>query len=86
MNTSYGITTKYQVTIPKEIREKIGLKQKDRLQFVAKNGQVYIKRAETIEELADELHRDFVKSGVKPATQKDIDQAREKFIKENMKW
>lgn len=38
------ITRKGQVTIPKAIREIVGWKQGDRLSFVARSGEVVVKR------------------------------------------
>ena len=37
------LTKKGQVTIPKEIREALGLKEHDRVNFVKKGGEIFIK-------------------------------------------
>ncbi|MGI9028107.1 MAG: AbrB/MazE/SpoVT family DNA-binding domain-containing protein [Candidatus Saccharimonadales bacterium] len=86
MNTSYSITSKYQVTLPKQIREKIGIGKDDRVTFIEDGDRVYLQRIETVEEVAARTQEIFKKSGLQPATQKDIDGARQKFMKENMKW
>ena len=43
------LTTKYQATIPKEVREKLGLKAGDRLMFVEKDGEMTIKKVEGVD-------------------------------------
>lgn len=37
------ITHKYQITIPKKVRERQGLKEGDTLVFVEENGKVFLK-------------------------------------------
>ena len=45
-NTYAGVvTSKGQVTVPKAIRERLGLKQGDRIEFVAENGRTLVRRA-----------------------------------------
>jgi len=43
----YGgvVTSKGQVTVPKPIRERLGLKQGDRIEFVAEAGRTLVRRA-----------------------------------------
>ena len=43
---SSSVTTKGQVTIPAELREKLGIKPGDRVGFVEINGKVEIQRQE----------------------------------------
>lgn len=43
------LTTKYQATIPKEVRTKLGLKAGDRLMFVEKDGEMTIKKVEGVD-------------------------------------
>lgn len=38
------ITSKGQITIPKEIRDRLGLQQGDQIDFVAENGMVVIRK------------------------------------------
>lgn len=42
-----AVTTKGQVTIPSELREKLGIKPGDRVAFVEKDGKVEIQRQES---------------------------------------
>ena len=43
---SSSVTTKGQVTIPAELREKLGIKPGDRVGFVEKNGKLEMQRQE----------------------------------------
>jgi AbrB family looped-hinge helix DNA binding protein len=81
MNTSYSITTKYQVTIPKEIRQKIGLHKNDKIEFVEDSGKVYLKKAPTIKDVAKITSRKAAQFRSKPATEEEIAGARSKFIR-----
>ena len=49
MNQLSKLTTKYQATIPKEVRTKLGLKAGDRLMFVEKDGEMTIKKVEGVD-------------------------------------
>ena len=40
-----AVTSKGQVTVPKEIRERLGLKTGDRLEFAFENGLTVVRRA-----------------------------------------
>ena len=44
-----SISTKGQVTIPKKIREKLGIKAGDIIEFIEENGLVYLQRKRSIE-------------------------------------
>ncbi len=44
-----SISTKGQVTIPKKIREKLGIKPGDIIEFIEENGLVYLQRKRSIE-------------------------------------
>ena len=39
------VTSKGQVTVPKPIRERLGLKQGDRIEFVSESGRTVVRRA-----------------------------------------
>jgi len=53
------ITSKGQITIPKKIREKLGLKPGDKLDFeVEDNRSIYIKRKKSIDEAFGMLYRE----------------------------
>jgi antitoxin PrlF len=43
----YGgvVTSKGQVTVPKAVRERLGLKQGDRIEFVSESGHTLVRRA-----------------------------------------
>ncbi len=86
MNNSYGITTKFQVTIPKQIRDELGIKESDRLSFERRGEEIIIKKVPTIWEVAEAMSAKFKASGLKPATNEDINNARDEFYKQGMKW
>jgi len=86
MDSSYSLTTKHQVTIPKKIRQALGLSSHDKLQFVQRGEKVYIEKAPTIEDVAEKMREKFRKSGLKPATDEDIKEARGRFIEAGDKW
>lgn len=86
MNSSYSITTKFQVTIPKKIRDSIGLTDKNRVSFEQRGKDIVIKKVPTIEEIAEIMHQKFVKSGRPPATDKEIKNARTLFYQQGGKW
>jgi len=51
MNT-YSITTKGQVTVPKHVRNKLGIKPGGRASFrIKKNGEVVVEKPRTIEDM-----------------------------------
>lgn len=43
------LTTKHQATIPKAIREKLGLQSGDYVQFQERNGQVVVTKVERLD-------------------------------------
>ena len=47
VRTIYGgvVTSKGQVTVPKPVRERLGLKQGDRIEFVSESGRTLVRRA-----------------------------------------
>ncbi|WKT58877.1 AbrB/MazE/SpoVT family DNA-binding domain-containing protein [Candidatus Nitrosotenuis chungbukensis] len=51
-----SVTTKGQITIPKEIREKLNLKEGDRVIFVIEGGQATIRKASS-EKFSEILRR-----------------------------
>ncbi len=42
-----SVTSKGQVTVPKAIRDRLGIKQGDRLEFISENGRTLVRRART---------------------------------------
>jgi antitoxin PrlF len=49
------LTSKGQVTIPKEIRDKLGLKTHDKIRFSLEDGHATLQRLPSLEELAGSL-------------------------------
>jgi AbrB family looped-hinge helix DNA binding protein len=86
MNSTYSITSKFQVTIPKEAREKLGISSSDRVKFVTKDNQLVIERVQSMQEVADALANDLKQRGIKPATNEDIKNARNTFYSKGLKW
>jgi antitoxin PrlF len=41
------MTTKGQVTFPKELRDRLGLRQGDVVEFIEENGKIYVRRAQS---------------------------------------
>jgi AbrB family looped-hinge helix DNA binding protein len=39
------ITTRFQTTIPKRVREKLGITTKDRILWIEENGKIIVKKA-----------------------------------------
>ncbi len=87
MNTSYALTSKYQVTIPKKMREELGLNDKTRISFERRGNELVIKKVSGLEEVSQQLQADLKRRGWnKTATQTDIDNAREEFYQQGLKW
>lgn len=87
MNSTYSITSKFQVTIPKEIREQIGITNTDKVSFERRGKEVVIKRIPSIAEVRAILQADLKRRNFKrTVTQGDINRARENFHKKGMKW
>ena len=49
MIRSSTITSKGQVTIPREVRNRLGLKKGDRVEFVMENGRTFFRPAQAAE-------------------------------------
>lgn len=45
MTTRATLTSKGQITIPQEVRQRLGLRQGDQVEFVAERGQIILKPA-----------------------------------------
>lgn len=86
MNSTYSITSKFQVTIPKEAREELGISSNDRVKFITKNHQLLIERVPSMQEVANDLAADLKHRGVKSATDEDIKNARHIFYSKDLKW
>jgi len=74
------------VTIPKKLRDEVGLNETDKVQFERKGNDIVLKRVPTIADVQSMNQQWLKKQGIKPATQADIDNAHAKFIREKMTW
>ena len=52
MSTTYSITSKFQVTIPKEAREKLGISANDKVQFRTGDNYLIVEKVPTMKEVA----------------------------------
>lgn len=86
MTKTYSITSKFQVTIPKEIRDQLRLTDKDKVSFSRRGKEVILKKTPTLDEVANEMNAVFAASGQKPLTDEQIKNARYKFHKKGLKW
>jgi AbrB family looped-hinge helix DNA binding protein len=86
MNSSYSITSKFQVTIPKEARQKLGLKANDRVNFEASKDKIVLRRVPTLEEVSAKMDAIFKATVRKPVTDEQMKNARYEFYKKGMKW
>jgi len=86
MNDTYSITSKFQVTIPKDIRDQVGLTEADKVRFVRTGNRVYIRRAPSITDIQKMNQRFIKRKKIGPVSDQDIKNAHLKIIKENNKW
>lgn len=86
MNNSYSITSKGQVTLPKKLRDAVGLSTDDRVSFVRKGTDIIIRKEPSLDDVTTKFQRKFLQSGISAATQQDYDDARSKFTKQGSKW
>ena len=86
MSTSYTITSKFQVTIPKEAREELGISANDKVQFKTSNNHLVIEKVPSMKEVADSIAANIKERNIKPATDEDIKNARSNFYKKGLKW
>jgi antitoxin PrlF len=75
------LTSKGQVTIPKEIRDTLGLKPNDKIQFFIENGHARFKRLPSLEELAGSLPS-LTSLGLSITVKEAIELAREEHAKD----
>jgi AbrB family looped-hinge helix DNA binding protein len=86
MSTTYSITSKFQITIPKEARDKLGISSHNRVKFKTVNNQLIVEKVPTMEEVADSIATDLKKRNVDAATNQDIKNARYAFYNKGLKW
>ena len=85
MNSTYSITSKFQVTIPRDAREKLGISSNDRVKFTTKNHQLIVERVPSMQEVANDIVANLKRYGIKPATDEDIKNARFTFYSKGLK-
>lgn len=86
MSTAYSITSKFQVTIPKEAREELGISANDKVQFRTDNNYLVIEKVPSMKDVADSIAANLKERNVKPGTDEDIKNARSTFYKKGLKW
>lgn len=86
MNTSYSITTKGQITLPKSLRDAVGLTPQHRVSFEQRGHEIIIRKEPTLAEVSERLQRKFRASGLTAATQTDYDNARYDFHQQGGAW
>lgn len=87
MNTSYSITSKFQVTIPKKLRDELRLTDKDRVSFERRGNELVVKKVASLEEVSNMLQADLKKRGwKKTVTDADMKRAKDIFNKKGGKW
>ena len=84
MNASYSITSKHQVTVPKEVRKSLKLKKGQGVRFVKKGNMYFLDAVPTIAD-AQKLN---VKNNHRKdiASQEELDAARHAFASKKLKW
>jgi len=83
MNISYSITSKHQVTLPKEVRETLGITNGQSVRFVRQDNKYFLEAAPTV---VDAQQYNASIRHHKAATQRDIDAARTKFDEAKLTW
>lgn len=48
------LTSRCQLTLPREIRQKLGVKEGDKVVFIEENGRIFIENAEKLKFAPDE--------------------------------
>jgi AbrB family looped-hinge helix DNA binding protein len=86
MSTTYSITSKFQVTIPKDAREQLGISANDKVQFRTGDNYLVIEKVPSMKDVADSIAANLKERNIKPATDEDIKNARSKFYKKGLKW
>ena len=83
MSTTYSITSKFQITIPKEARDKLGISNHDRVNFKTVNNQLIVEKVPTMGEVSDSIATDLKKRNIDAANQ-DIKNARYAFYNKGL--
>ncbi|HWE63287.1 MAG TPA: AbrB/MazE/SpoVT family DNA-binding domain-containing protein [Chloroflexota bacterium] len=75
------ITRKGQVTLPVEIRQRLGLKQGDTIAFRLEDGHVLLRRGENVATATEGIFKQYVDT---PRTAEELRAAAEKAIAEDV--
>jgi len=86
MAKSMSITSRYQVTVPKDVRDALGLSSDDSLVFRLKDGEVWVEKAPQLSDIQARAQKLIRKRGVGQVTDKDMSRAREIFNQEGLRW
>ena len=87
MTKGYSITSKYQVTIPKQIRDQLKLTDKDKVYFSRRGKEVVLKKASSLEEVAKMMQADLKRRGFnKTVSDEEMKRARDIFYKKGGQW
>ena len=75
-----SVTSKGQTTIPKEVRDQLGLNTGTRIEWIVENGQATVRpRKLRATDLAGILHR----PGIRPLTIEEMDEAIGEYLAED---
>ena len=86
MNTAYSITSKGQVTVPKALRDAVGITPAHRVTFHRRGQDIVIRKTPTVEEVSAEFEAEVKARKIRPATQEDYNNARAKFYEQGGTW
>jgi antitoxin PrlF len=86
MNSAYSITSKYQVTIPKDVREQVGLQDGDRVSFVAEGDTIIVRKVRSLKDVADKIAKKVARQNEAPASEADYKRARQTFYEKGDRW
>jgi AbrB family looped-hinge helix DNA binding protein len=86
MSTTYSITSKFQVTIPKKAREELGIYANDKVQFKTGDNCLVIEKVPSMKDVADSIAANLKERNIKSATDEDIKKARSNFYKKGLRW
>jgi AbrB family looped-hinge helix DNA binding protein len=86
MARTMSITSKYQVTVPKEVRDLLHLQHTDGLTFSVEKGRVFIDKVPSIKSIQSRAQRLMRERGIQPASESEITRAREIFREKRLTW
>ena len=86
MAKAMSITSRYQVTVPKEVRDTLGINREDSLVFSIKQGQVTVEKAPQLQDIQKQAQKLMKKRGLGHISDEEMGRAREIFQREGLKW